>query len=698
MTVDCPLEINYEHMGCFKFTTEVISLEDTGNPYVDPDDAARGCARAAYFEDKDFFVFKNNGECHAASVTSDYDNAGASSGCRYGLGTAQRMDVYKIIDWECPDNTAYGGFCMMPRVRTPVDRGVCTTLHYCHEVSGTTINPVAICCPKQFCKDHCGEKLVQRDCWCDAQCILFGDCCTEYMDDCSGKDRCKAIGDPHYTSFDNKYFHYQGKCEYTFLSSKCPFEMFPLEIIVKNHDWPRAPSGVTTTKQVRVLVDDLDILLMQGNQLQIGGATVAPPVNPSDTVSITISGIYLLVTTGYGVNIFFDGKHSLLVDVSNAHQGRLCGLCGNFNGDIADDFKMPDGTTIKYDNDYAQMIQFSTPYSQQTGNVNTFGNSWIIPGADCNAGKRSVSEVLPRGTEEEANQLCDELFNTGNIPNCMGAVDPTDHHVSCVMDVMFSLPDITEGCSIIADYVSLCNAAGIHIGDWRLGTQCEIDCPVEGMVYTTCGPLCPATCLDPHPLGSCTEQCIEGCFCGEGLVLDEGGICIEESACGCYYLEALFRLHEVMPNEKTCCCEEDKLCVGERYFEVNTDKVTWSMARDTCEARGGMLAKLNTEMTDTQVRRNIEQNNLGAGISTGFWFGLNDGENEGSFIWSDGTSLNNGDYSNWARRQPNNNMKNSPTGQDCAQLWKKVGYKWDDNNCDNLAGYVCEYSFATACP
>ncbi|XP_002735728.1 von Willebrand factor-like [Saccoglossus kowalevskii] len=679
MNVDCPLEIDYDYMGCWKTSGSVVTLENTGNAYVDANDPARGCARAAYSVGKDYFALKDNGECYAASSQADYEAGGPGGSCRYGKGTSSAFDVYKINPWVCPDGSDYAGFCEIPRVRTPIPKGVCTTAHFCHEVGGTTTQPVAICCTKNFCKDHCGEKIIERDCWCDTACVDFGDCCDDFMDDCSGKDRCSAVGDPHYTSFDNKYYHYQGKCEYIMLSSKCPFESMPLEIIVKNRDWPWVGSTVTTTKEVHVMVDGIDILMKQGKQLAIDGTITAAPVDPSPTISVTIAGIYLVVRTGYGITVYFDGQYSLQVDASNALKSKLCGLCGNFNGNINDDFMKPDGT--------------------QAPNVVAFGDSWIAPNPDCNPALRSVDEVMPRQTNDEAVDLCNELFNTGNIPQCHTVVDKTNHQVSCEMDIGFSLPDTTEGCAIIADYVKLCILEGVDIGDWRSGTQCEIDCPIDGMSYTPCGPLCPATCLDPHPLGSCTEQCIEGCFCAAGFVLDEGGVCIEESECGCYYLNTLYRLHEEMPNEKSCCCNvTDKICVGPRYFEVNTEKVDWLTAKDTCENRGGMLAKIDTKSVDTQIRRYISEYEFDLSVANGFWFGLNDIDNEGTFVWTDGTALVDGDFTRWARRQPNNNVAKNPLGQDCVQLWKKKAFKWDDNNCNEAAGFVCEYSFATACP
>ena len=50
-----------------------------------------------------------------------------------------------------------------------------------------------------------------------------------------------------------------------------------------------------------------------------------------------------------------------------------------------------------------------------------------------------------------------------------------------------------------------------------LGTK---RCPIKGQVFTTCGTACPLTCREPGPV-VCTKQCVVGCQCPKGTVLDE---------------------------------------------------------------------------------------------------------------------------------------------------------------------------------
>ncbi|CDW56372.1 Chymotrypsin-elastase inhibitor ixodidin [Trichuris trichiura] len=52
-------------------------------------------------------------------------------------------------------------------------------------------------------------------------------------------------------------------------------------------------------------------------------------------------------------------------------------------------------------------------------------------------------------------------------------------------------------------------------------------------VYLRCGSACPATCEDvvnPKPK-ICTLQCVKGCFCKRGYVLDDTKNCVSRSSC-----------------------------------------------------------------------------------------------------------------------------------------------------------------------
>jgi hypothetical protein len=50
-------------------------------------------------------------------------------------------------------------------------------------------------------------------------------------------------------------------------------------------------------------------------------------------------------------------------------------------------------------------------------------------------------------------------------------------------------------------------------------------------VFHTCGTACPATCANPNPSPVCTKNCVIGCFCKEGYLKNEMGVCVPAADC-----------------------------------------------------------------------------------------------------------------------------------------------------------------------
>ena len=54
------------------------------------------------------------------------------------------------------------------------------------------------------------------------------------------------------------------------------------------------------------------------------------------------------------------------------------------------------------------------------------------------------------------------------------------------------------------------------------------ECSIPSQVFMECGTACPPTCADPNP--GCTLQCVRGCQCPSGTVL-QGDRCILPENC-----------------------------------------------------------------------------------------------------------------------------------------------------------------------
>ncbi|XP_071498745.1 neurotrypsin-like [Diadema antillarum] len=88
--------------------------------------------------------------------------------------------------------------------------------------------------------------------------------------------------------------------------------------------------------------------------------------------------------------------------------------------------------------------------------------------------------------------------------------------VQCIVDPctfatcdLFPLAECrSNSCTCVAEFFSR-------------NEQVSCTCP-SGMTYNRCGTACPATCDNPGPQ-ICTRQCVAGCFCPAGTVLEQEG-------------------------------------------------------------------------------------------------------------------------------------------------------------------------------
>lgn len=55
---------------------------------------------------------------------------------------------------------------------------------------------------------------------------------------------------------------------------------------------------------------------------------------------------FQVLSTDFGLRVTFDGNNDAQIQISPDWKGVVCGLCGDFNGDPADDLKMADGSQV----------------------------------------------------------------------------------------------------------------------------------------------------------------------------------------------------------------------------------------------------------------------------------------------------------------------------------------------------------------
>ena len=263
---------------------------------------------------------------------------------------------------------------------------------------------------------------------------------------------CQAYGDPHYRTFDARYFHFQGTCEYV-LTQSCNTEEFAVIVTNSAHN-----QYVSCTDTVRVVVpnENLNILLGRG-----GGGTVTindilQPNNGDEVILqsgevevVRVGGHPHVILSAIGVRVSWDGLYYAEVTVSSTWRGRLCGLCGNYNDNPNDDFQTPDGSIE------------SSP--------NTFAVSWVLNNNTLDSCS-NLNPLIPCPTDvmDEAQRRC-AVLRKEHFSACNDIVNPTTFIDSCAFDYCHCNANDREECycNSLSTYAGVCGANGMVLPNWN---------------------------------------------------------------------------------------------------------------------------------------------------------------------------------------------------------------------------------------
>ncbi|KAM6912269.1 uncharacterized protein FYW49_010784 [Xenentodon cancila] len=121
-------------------------------------------------------------------------------------------------------------------------------------------------------------------------------------------------------------------------------------------------------------------------------------------------------------------------------------------------------------------------------------------------------------------------------------------------------------------------------------------------------------------------------------------------------------------------------------FDNTYSLVNWQQAREYCKRKGGDLAVIDSREKHLAVTNLINnyKDPMRTVYQSGFWIGLRDIEEEGTWKWLDGTRLNEG-Y--WNDGEPNNQ-----NNEDCAAVYPRSNpFKaWNDAPCNHNLKWICE--------
>ncbi|XP_026212317.1 CD209 antigen-like protein E [Anabas testudineus] len=119
-------------------------------------------------------------------------------------------------------------------------------------------------------------------------------------------------------------------------------------------------------------------------------------------------------------------------------------------------------------------------------------------------------------------------------------------------------------------------------------------------------------------------------------------------------------------------------------FSESAGFKTWKKARDFCKMHGGDLAVIDSKDKENATVKILLNNEDLSKPLNGFWIGLRDFHEEGTWKWLDGTVLVEGYW--------NDGEPNDVNDEDCAAVYARENFfkAWNDVRCGATMKWICE--------
>uniref|UniRef100_A0A7N6BXK0 Mucin 5AC, oligomeric mucus/gel-forming n=1 Tax=Anabas testudineus TaxID=64144 RepID=A0A7N6BXK0_ANATE len=579
-----------------------------------------GCAEGTYLDEKGECVTASQCSCHMGDTVvqpgQDIVLHGQTCSCHSGklvcTGTCTHPKVFLNCSGAKPGDE--GSECQKSCQTLDIE---CVSTHC---LSGCV-------CPAGLLSDGEGGCIKEEDCPCTYNGESYGRGKTITVDcnTCTCKSRnwectdngchgtCTIYGEGHYTTFDQQKFSFNGDCAYVFAQDFCGDDTNGTFRVLTES----IPCGTTESicsTAIKLYLGNNEIVLSEEDVRVIKqGTGVDIPYH------INTMGIYLVIEAKNGLVLIWDRRTTLMIQLSPTFKGNVCGLCGNYDGNVKNDF--------------------STRSNEIVVEAFQFGNSWKVsstcPNANTLKDPCSVNSHRQAWAAKHCSIIKSEVFAA-----CHSKVAPQSFYDACVGDTCACNTggDCECFCSAVAAYAAACNKAGACIR-WRTPTICPLFCDYynpDGECewhYEPCGKPCIKTCRNRS--GMCYNQipALEGCYprCPpEKPYLDEATMtCVQE--CGCYDDEGKhYEEGEIMPAKENCticnfifqlpfsyCHHETMNCVLKEECSSTTSPITTSTTTTTTRTTTESPTTTTTITTESPTTTTPESPTTTTTITTG---------------------------------------------------------------------------------
>ncbi|XP_074442921.1 mucin-2 [Larus michahellis] len=444
----------------------------------------------------------------------------SSSPC---MDTCSHLEISSL----CEEHYVDGCFCPEGTVYDDITEKGCIPANQCHcRLHGKEYSP--------------GESITIEceECTCDSGRWTCKDL------PCPGT--CSVEGGSHITTFDGKKYTFHGDCYYMLAKGTADDSHALLAEL--------APCGSTDRqtclKSLVLLADhkkNVVVFRSDGSVLLNEMTVNVPHVSASFSV-FRPSSYYLIVQTSFGLQLQIQlvPVMQLFVTVDQSVQGKLQGLCGNFNGVEGDDFKTSSGLV------------------EATGSA--FANTWKAQ-STCTDQVEKLEDPCSLSIESAnyAEHWCSLLKNPeGPFARCHLVIDPSEYYKKCKYDTCLCEDGEECLCAALSSYSRACAFKGIILGGWRKSVcSNEVSACPGNQIFLYNLTMCQQTC---RSLADGEKYClqdfvpVDGCGCPHNTYLDNQGTCVPVSKCPCYYKGSYLEAGEhVTKDGERCVCRNAKI-------------------------------------------------------------------------------------------------------------------------------------------
>nr|XP_021333301.1 mucin-5B [Danio rerio] len=345
---------------------------------------------------------------------------------------------------------------------------------------------------------------------------------------------CSIYGDGHYRTFDDKRYVFSGNCEYSLVQDFCNSTSGTFRVITENI--PCGSTGTTCSKAIKLFLGSNELRLTDGS-FQV----VRRDAGEEIPYQMRTMGLYLVIETKNGLMLIWDRKTTIHIKLGPEYNGRVCGLCGNYDGNANNDF------TTRTQAVAVQALDFA--------------NSWKL--SSCPDATLIQDPCAHNPYREAWAQRQCSIITSSVFSACHSQVDPSPFYDACVRDACAcdSGGDYECFCTAVTAYAQACNEAGACVA-WRSPKICPLFCDYYNPPgecewhYKPCGAPCMKTCRNPDEQCSNQIPALEGCYpqCPqEQPVFDEDNMkCVKQEECGCFVDMEHYEVGEQVPTTENC--------------------------------------------------------------------------------------------------------------------------------------------------